>query len=167
MRRLLMAAFLGLSFGLGCAEAACSASATRGWTNGVTIEAFASGPTCAQAVTTITLRNRSGAAIWTRAHIATDLLNFSQDPTADGKVMTAKLKDWISGDGFMKSVDRLVTEGEFHFTPSEDIDKTTFEKYRKAKLPVFCYIQGMESGNCLAVGKEGIIIELGIQSFPG
>jgi hypothetical protein len=141
----------------------CVAQAERKW-NGVTIEAVSQGDTCEDAVVTLVLRDKAGKPIWVRADIASQMLNFSQEPAADAKAMNAKLSGWISGEGFMPSADKLNLKGEFPFTPK---DKDEFAKARKSKAPLFCYIQGMESGNCLAVGKDGAVMELGVQSFPG
>jgi hypothetical protein len=141
----------------------CVAMAERKW-NGVTIEATSQGDTCQDAVITLVIRDKAGKPIWARAHIAAQLLSFNQDPAVDAKAMIGKLSGWISGEGFMQSADRLTLKGEFPFTPE---DKAMMAKYRKAKLPIFCYIQGMESGNCLGVDKASAVVELGIQSFPG
>jgi hypothetical protein len=147
------------------AEASCVASASRNWVSGLTIEAFAQGPSCAQAVAVISIRKKSGEAVWVQSYITQNVMNFTQPAAATSKVLTATLKDWISGEGFMKSADKLVEGGEFPFTKNDDDE--TFNKYRKAKSPLFCYIQGMESGNCLTVDKSGSVVELGVQSFPG
>ena len=148
------------------ADAACNAMAERLWA-GLKIEAWSAGPNCSQAAVTISLRKGNGAAVWTHSYIAKQLLNFAQINSSGTKAMAKTLGDWISGEGFMKSADALKLDGEFPFAPSEDIDAATLAQYRKAKLPIFCCIQGMESGNCLAKNSDGTLIELGIQSFPG
>jgi hypothetical protein len=51
--------------------------------------------------------------------------------------------------------------------PSSDVEHSAFVTYRKQKRAIFCYIQGMESGNCLMQNRGGEIVELGVQSFPG
>lgn len=149
------------------AEAACNASASRAWVGGTTIEAFAQGPTCEKAVVTLVIRNKAGNPLFMQVHDTAFLMNFTQAPAANAKALAATLKDWISGGGFMTSADKLVVDGEFPFTVDESVNTTTFAKYRKAKLPLFCYIQGMESGNCVVLDKDGVVIDLGVQSFPG
>jgi hypothetical protein len=144
----------------------CVAQAERKWNN-LTVEAFSQGPGCSNAVVTLAIRVRGGKAIWARAHIAHQLLNFSESPTNSPKAMTDKLRSWISGEGFMKSVDGLNLAGEFSFGLADGVSLEVFKAYQKLKLPLFCYIQGMESGNCLAVDKDGAVVELGVQSFPG
>jgi hypothetical protein len=167
--------FLTFAF-TGTAYAECSSKASRAW-GALTIAAVSSGPTCAKAVVTMIIREKSGEAKWARAHVAAQLLNFSQDPIADSNAMTKALKGWIAGDGFKTSVDALAdwpvgkTEymqgAEFPFRLADNIERATFLKYRSAKLSLFCYIQGIESGNCLTLDKNNEIIELGVQSFPG
>ncbi len=168
MRKFFVSMILGLSWTAANAEAfsTCTAQAARKW-NALTIEAIAQGDDCANAVVTLVIRDKTGKPIWARAHIAAQLLNFSQDPMADSKAMTEKLSGWISGESFMKTADKLTLDGEFPFAASSDIDAKSFKAYRKQKLPLFCYIQGLESGNCLAVDKDGGVVELGVQSFPG
>ena len=147
------------------ADASCTASASRSWVSGLTIDAFAQGPTCAQAVGVISIRKKSGEAVWVQSYITANVMNFTQPAATNSKILTATLKDWISGNGFMKSADKLVEGGEFPFTKNDDAQ--SFAKFRKSKAPLFCYIQGMESGNCLTVDKDGAVVELGVQSFPG
>lgn len=148
------------------AYTSCNAQAERKW-NGLTVEAVSQGDTCEDAVVTLVIRDKAGKPIWARAHIASQLLSFTDGPIASSKAMIEKLSGWISGEGFMQSADKLTLDGEFPFTASSDIDQSALKKYRKQKLPLFCYIQGMESGNCLAIDKNGGIVELGVQSFPG
>jgi hypothetical protein len=171
MRKFLMSSGLGLACAaLGAAHAQaytnCNAQAERKW-SGLTIEAVSQGDTCEDAVFTLVIRDKAGKPIWARAHIASQLLSFTDGPIASSKAMIEKLSGWISGEGFMQSADKLTLDGEFPFTVSSDIDQSDLKKYRKQKLPLFCYIQGMESGNCLAIDKDGGVVELGVQSFPG
>ena len=167
LRKLSFGMFAGYALMFAPAFATCTASTSRNWVDGHTIEAYAQGPTCAQAVATLIIRRKSGEAIWAYAHVTSNLMNFTQSPAANAKALTAQLKDWISGNGFMKSADKLVTDSEFPFMLNEGVDAATFAKYRKAKLPMLCYIQGMESGKCVALDNKDGVIELGVQSFPG
>ncbi len=158
---------LVMMFAVTPAAAACSATAARAWVGGTTIEAFAHGPSCAKAVVTLVIRNKVGNPLFMQAHDTAFLMNFTLAPAANAKALGTTLKDWISGGGFMTSADKLVVDGEFPFMVDEGVDAATLAKYRKAKLPLFCYIQGMESGNCLVLDKEGAVVDIGVQSFPG
>jgi hypothetical protein len=156
---------LALVLSASSAQAACTAQASHEWVKGLRVEAFAQGPTCAQAVATILVRTKSGEAVWAHSYITSFVMNFTQPPAASSKALTETLKDWISGQGFMKTADKLLESGEFPFTKNDDAE--SFAKYKKAKSPLFCYVQGMESGNCLTVDNNGAVVELGYQSFPG
>ena len=72
----------------------CSASASRGWVGGTTIEAFAQGPTCAKAVVTLVIRNKAGNPIHAQAHDTAFLMNFTQSPAPNAKALGTTLKDW-------------------------------------------------------------------------
>lgn len=149
------------------AEATCNAQSSRHWVKGFRIEAFAQGPTCAQAVATLIVRNKSGDAVWAHSYITNFLMNFTQPPPAIVKALADNMNDWISGGGFMTSADKLVLEGEFPFTVNEAIDADALKRYRNSKAPIFCFIQGMESGNCLVLERDGGVVDLGVQGFPG
>jgi hypothetical protein len=149
------------------AQAACTATVSRSWMKGFTIEAFAQGPSCEKAVVTLVVRGKASAVLYMQAYDTGFLMNFSQSPPATPKQLQTTAKDWISGESFMTSADKLVLDGEFPFTVNEAVDATAMKRYRKDKAPIFCFIQGMESGNCLVIDKDGTIVELGVQSFPG
>jgi hypothetical protein len=144
----------------------CSARTTRTWGD-YSINAQSSGPSCAKAVVTIVIRNKFGEAKMARSYIAAQLMNFSQSPSPDVKAMTNALKDWTSGKGFMNSVDKLTLGGEFPFTPDDALDAPSFKAFRAAKTPIFCYVQGMESGLCIGVRKDSELVQMGVQGFPG
>jgi hypothetical protein len=152
---------------IGTAQAAdCTARTTRAWGD-YSINAQSSGPSCDKAVVTIVIRDKSGSPKMARSYIAGQLMNFSQSPSPDAKSMTNALKEWTSGKGFMTSVDKLTLTGEFPFTPDEELDAPSFKAFRSAKTPIFCYIQGMESGLCIGLRKDGELVQVGVQSFPG
>jgi hypothetical protein len=56
--------------------------------------------------------------------------------------------------------------GEFYFYPEAGVDRATYESVRAARLPVFSYVQGMES-MAVIVLRNGRMEKLGAQSFPG
>jgi hypothetical protein len=170
-------AWCPLGVASGNAQSTCTATTSRTWSKDFTIEAFSHGPTCANSVVTIIIRDRSGKAIWTQAHIAAYLLSFSDTAIVSSKAMKAALGSWISGLDTLNSSDQLpdwpagktaYTDGaEFPFTLAEGIDRDSLLNYRKEKLPLFCFVQGMESLNCVMRDNDGTIIELGLQAFPG
>ena len=167
MRAIYFAVLLSLlPVGQALAFTNCVAQAEHKW-NGLTIEAVSQGDSCDQAVLTLVIRDKGGKPIWTRAHIASQLLSFSEEPASDAKSMIAKLADWISGAGYVPSADKLDVKAEFAFVLSQDVDAKSFADYRKQKRPIFCYVQGMESSACLVLDKDGGVVEIGGQRFPG
>jgi hypothetical protein len=165
MRGLLIGAALSLLFATS-AHADCTARNTRAWGE-FSINALASGPTCDKAVVTIVIRAKTGEPKMARSYIAAQLMNFAQSPSPDSKAMTNALKDWTSGKGFMSAADNLELDGEFPFTLDDGLDAPSFKAFRAARASIFCYIQGMESGLCIGVRKDGELVQMGVQSFPG
>ena len=90
--------------------------------------------------------------------------------------MTASLKQWITRDDRLQQTGALPEwkngadgpeAGEFPFYTNEGVKRDAYTQTRKANLPMFCYVAGMESEACLVLTKDGTIIKIGSQSFPG
>jgi hypothetical protein len=90
--------------------------------------------------------------------------------------MVKALSDWLAQDHMFKSSadlppwgpsDEAPKSGEFPFYPEAGVDREGYEQIRAQKLPVFCYVQGMESLACLTVNREGQVDKVGVQLFPG
>ncbi len=72
---------------------------------------------------------------------------------------SAALPDWpANADG--------PQSGEFPFYPEAGYDRESYMTLRANDLPLFCYVQGMESMGCLAAA-DGEVTKIGVQSFPG
>jgi hypothetical protein len=173
-----MAAMIDLPATAVAAAPGCSASTSTAWQpvrgRAYRLEAFASGPTCALAVVTLVVRAPDGRALWTDAAPAEHLMTFGEVKTraqmaqALGEWLmqahtfrsTAELPEWMRGQDTPMS-------GEFQFLPEAGIDRDTYEETRAAKLPVFCYVQGMESMSCIVLSKDGQMNKIGVQTFPG
>ena len=56
--------------------------------------------------------------------------------------------------------------GEFPFYPEPYYDRSGYEVLRQSDVPLFCYVQGMESIACVAL-ENGRMEKVGVQSFPG
>jgi hypothetical protein len=156
--------------------AGCAAHARSTWTaaerNSYTAEAYTSGPTCEQAVATIVVRAAEGTAIMVEAAPTEHI--FGLNEAKDSRAMQAKLAEWLDqkSSPFATS-DKLPAwatgaeqpnAGEFPFYP--DIDREAYEQIRAAKIPVFCFVQGMESQACYAL-RDGQLERIGVQTFPG
>ncbi|MBL8782734.1 MAG: hypothetical protein JNL06_17485 [Alphaproteobacteria bacterium] len=162
------------------AEAApdCSAAAWRNWTpvkgRAYRTEAFSNGGNCATAVVTIAVRAPDGTVLWSDAAPGAHVMTFAGVKTR-GEMVKA-LSEWLSQDHMFKTSadfppwaagDETPKSGEFPFYPETGVDRETYEQIRAQKLPVFCYVQGMESLACLTVTTDGQMEKIGVQLFPG
>lgn len=136
-------------------------------------EAFSDGPTCAHAVVTLVIRAPDGAPLWADAMPASQVMTFSQ-VRKSGK-MTAALREWLAQSHLFRSSldlpawkkgEAAPIAGEFPFYPDEAVDRDYYEQVRSERLPVFCYVQGMESLACIVL-KDGAMMKVGLQTFPG
>jgi hypothetical protein len=170
------------------ALADCHASVSRKWNisskTRLTIDAAALGSDCKRTVVVIVVRDSKDQVKYTLSMAAEDNAIFSSlvdAPVTNTMNMRAALGEWIDA-GLSSKKNRLSqylewkagAEGpaenppaEFPFTVNSDVSRETYEKWRKQNLPVFCFVQGMESIRCLVLTTEGTISEVGIQSFPG
>jgi len=156
----------------------CSAVVSRVWTpaggRNYRTEAFSNGDKCANAVVTIAVRASDGTVLWTDAAPGAHVMIFAGVKTR-GEMVKA-LGDWLAQDHMFKSSadfppwgpnDEAPKSGEFPFYPEAGVDRETYEQIRAQKLPVFCFVQGMESMACLTVTADGQIEKVGVQLFPG
>jgi hypothetical protein len=170
------------------AAADCNTSVSRKWNvnskQAYLIEASSIGPDCKRAVTVMVVRDGNGEVKYSLSMASKDNAVFgglADKPVADLKAMRVALGEWLDA-GLSSKKNRLSkflewkagTDGpaetppaEFPFTVSSEISRETYEAWRKQNVPVFCFVQGMESMRCLVLTKEGTINEVGIQSFPG
>ena len=157
----------------------CTASADGVWAaagKGVTVEAFARGATCETAAAAFVVRDETGAIVFSGVYQTDQIMVLAGmktpkeletalkgwiDPTQGGFETTASLPEWKAGAEAPESQ-------EFPFYPEEGMDQATYTKLRNAKAPLFCFVQGMESTNCLVKDPEsGSIFPIGVQTFPG
>jgi hypothetical protein len=121
------------------------------------------------------VRNTSGEPIYTQSHITSDLMTLA--PAADPAAMNTALTEWVAPETTMSTTSTLpewaanaeMPGGEFPFYPDNHPDGYSREAYaamRAANLPMFCYVQGMESLSCIIYGDGGIE-HIGVQAFPG
>jgi hypothetical protein len=157
----------------------CQASATGVWhasTNQTfSVEASSAGPDCAHAVATIAVRDASGKVLWADAAASEHVMTLAQ--AHDLAAMEHALTNWIdSNNRTIASTSALPDwpeganapqNGEFPFYPEGDgASRDAYLALRTANVPVFCYVQGMESEACVAL-QNGEMTKIGVQSFPG
>lgn len=170
------------------AEASCDVTVARAWKVGrklpYSVEASSVGPDCKRAVALMVVRDGKGEVKYSFSSAAKDIGifgNLAEAPVADKKIMRVALGEWLDV-GLSSNQKRLSnylewkagTDGpaenppaEFPFTVSSDVSRETYEEWRKQNVPVFCFVQGMESMRCIVLTKDGSISEVGIQRFPG
>ena len=136
-------------------------------------EAFSHGGNCANAVVMIVVRGPNGAPLWSDSMPSAQLMTFAGIKSP--REMPQALGEWLRQSHLFKSSADLPpwkkgetapTSGEFAFYPDASIDRDAYEKTRSARVPVFCYVQGMESLACVVL-EDGGMTKLGLQTFPG
>jgi hypothetical protein len=167
------------------AQAVCAASASMAWTGskrpGLSLQAYAVGETCSKAVLVLAVADAKGKPLWATSRLAEFDAMFQDPSVATPAGMTATLKDWL--DTGLKTSPKtsallpawhagqdnpLLNPGEeFGFYAAPDLSQEFYEEMRAKKLPVFCFVQGMESESCFIADPDGNITEFGGRTFPG
>lgn len=156
------------------AASGCTAAATTAW-QGLDVEASARGPDCARAAVTLVFRaSGSGEITRMETHRAMDVTTLASVNDAAG--METALTEWIdqTTPEFASSANlpewpdnaESPMRGEFPFLPTEGTTREAYEVIRARAAPLFCYVRGMESINCLAL-VDGDLNDIGVQTFPG
>lgn len=159
------------------AASGCDVSASSVWVppgqRPLRTEAVSHGPRCDKAIVVVTVRSADGTPLWVDAHVGQFVMPFAGVRTTTA--MKTALAEWIRQDHQLKTAASLPpwpagaeqpSSGEFPFLPDEAVDREYYEAARRARLPLFCYVQGMESMSCVAL-KDGGMLKLGVQLFPG
>jgi hypothetical protein len=156
-------------------SAGCDARGVSQWAAGeatYSVEAASFGPDCARAVATIVIRDGSGVPVYSEAHLAAHVMPLAH--VTDAVAMQTALAEWTNPGQRQTSAGlpqwpanaESPATGEFPFYPHEGIDRAQYEGIRARNLPVICYVQGMESLNCLVL-EDGGLTSIGLQTFPG
>ncbi|MFO1187546.1 MAG: hypothetical protein U1E87_08930 [Alphaproteobacteria bacterium] len=159
------------------ASESCNLSAETDWQAGqqkFRVEAHSNGDDCAQAVVTLIVRDAKGGVLWTDSAPADHVMIFA-DVKSPGDMMVA-LASWIGEEQpfattadlaeWKQGADQPIL-GELYFYPEPGVDRAYYEAQRAARLPVFSYVQGMESMAVIVLQTDGRMEKLGAQSFPG
>ena len=170
------------------AVASCDVSVSRKWAverkTNYTINASSLGSNCAQAAVVLIVRDGKGEVKYSFVGAAKDIgsfTNLAESPVTDVKKMRVALAQWLDA-GLSSKMNKLSNfpdwkvgadgpaedpPSEFPFTVSSDLDRNSYIDWRKQNVPVFCFVQGMESARCIVLTKQDVVSEVGIQSFPG
>lgn len=179
LRGLAAACVVAAAFAPGAlaAEAgACSARHGETWAAGkqsFKIETMTDGPTCELAIATLVIRAADGVPMWYEVFAAAQVMQLAGQP--DAASMKKALAEWTLPNTAQSNSSTLAAwkkgaegpdAGEFAFYVEEGVDRDTYEAIRKAKLPMYCFVQGMESLSCLVL-QDGALMKVGVQAFPG
>lgn len=160
------------------ASAPCVATANRDWAPEggprFKVEATSAGPDCQHAVATLAIRDAANGIHWVAAYPASQVMSLASARSLEE--MQAALADWTNSSNstivtssalpdWPANADRP-ENGEFPFYAAEGMDRGQYMSIRQQNVPVFCYVQGMESLNCLGY-LDGGLTAIGIQSFRG
>jgi hypothetical protein len=156
------------------AEAAsCAAAAASVWRE-LRVEASSAGVDCESANAAIVLRNSAGEGLYSETFPAAQVLTLATARTQAG--MQAALSEWIASSNHSMDTSGALPDwpqgadapvsGEFPFYPREGMTRDAYMNLRRANVPLFCFVQGMESMACLAL-EGGAVAKAGVQAFPG
>jgi hypothetical protein len=150
------------------ASSACARSAAHEvtWSNANapdTITASSEGPSCAQAVVTLSIRNASGDALWAHAETyyaltAGDGLPAGEQPAVSPEQMdsfltglarvsetrSSTLPEWREGVA-------TLSQSAQTFSYDTPFDRETYEMLRGRDLPMLCYAAAAEASDCLII----------------
>lgn len=145
---------------------ACTRTATKqiAWT-GIeatdTVTARSDGPSCAQAVVTLTIRNAAGDPLWTYASTYYDMTvggRTDQAPAVSAEEVDRFLAGWVdvtlnrSGElpEWAADADTLsaANDGISYFT---ELDRDMYEGLRARNLPQLCFAAAVEASQCLVI----------------
>jgi hypothetical protein len=161
----------------------CVAEAQAQWaaTSKTTVQIFAKseGADCASAKATLTITGPNGKLLHTFEAPVEVMRNTIFTDANTPETMQAALGAWIDpksasilgttgGLPEWKAGAELPGDPEFPFMPAEGMARDGYAKMRAQKRPIYCYVQGGESENCVALDETvGILTSVGLQRFPG
>jgi hypothetical protein len=159
------------------ASVGCESHARAAWEAApgqrFSITASADGPTCQNAVATLTIRDPAGKVLMAEAYPVEFVMNLREKKT--DTELDAALAEWIdpakstpsnTKDLIAWPAGQTHPPGEFPFYPEDDVDQKIYESYRTKAQPVLCYVQGGESMACVLWDTDRLV-RLGVQTFPG
>lgn len=137
-------------------------------------QAVTSGPSCAQAVVLLTVRDEAGAPLLAWASPTRDIFGLKDASTP--AAMKEELARWIRQDQASLASTGVLPDwpegqdspmgGEFPFYPESWIDRAAWAELRATPAPLFAFPQGQES-MAVYLLRDGYLELIGVQLFPG
>lgn len=150
------------------ASADCDLTATAHWggdpDSGLTARAVTTCEAGGRIRATLTLVDEAGT-IQHEGHYPTDEVMVLA--WAEPGQLAASLDEWLTAFTQLDNTIHLPSDtAEFPFYPAEGLTQADIDALRTRGLDMACYIQGMESANCLLRDGDGVR-EIGVWLFPG
>jgi hypothetical protein len=155
----------------------CAATASAPWAAGaetLTVEGSTTGADCASAEARLALRRGDGGGE-TYAQVFSASSIFTLAGASSAEDMQRRLQEWVNGAGPVldstgdlpewEENAELPGNSEFPFRPY-GIDRAAYAALRATDVPMFCFVQGMETQACFWL-DQGALRRIGEQSFPG
>jgi hypothetical protein len=150
------------------AGSSCTRSATHEvtWSNANapdTITASSEGPSCAQAIITLSIRNAAGDALWAYAETHYALTAGDGLPAAEQPaISTEQMDEFLSGLARVSEMRSstlpewregvaTLSESAQTFAYDTPFDRETYEMLRGRDLPMLCYAAAAEASDCLII----------------
>lgn len=141
------------------------------------VAASASNPICAEGDARIAVTDASGNTLFSGAYAIAPMTTTVFADVASPDALKAALQQWIAPGQGADTTRELPDwpadaeqpqSGEFPFYPAEGMTRDAWLRLRAQDKPVFCFVQGGESMNCLVLdAAAGTLQSVGAQSFPG
>lgn len=126
------------------------------------------GDDCATATVSIALRGPTMRVLWRENFLTEDLAGFQA--AVDARSMRSVLVRWITSGGSTRQTARQLPPwpnlDARRFAVDEEINQAEYESVRRADVPIFCYVAGLDRRRCVALVDEGRdVVTMGFQLF--
>lgn len=147
-------------------RSACARVATHdiAWSSATpdTITALSDGPSCAQAIVTLVIRNSAGDPLWAFSSTYYDLTAGGAPPEGAPAVTEEAMDAFLAGWARvteMRSSDlpawregvSTLTESATTFSYDTPFNREAYEMLRARDLPIVCYAAAVEGSQCLLI----------------
>jgi hypothetical protein len=141
-----------------------------------TVTATASGPSCSQAIVTLTVRNAAGDPLWAHAGTLYGMSAGGAAPADAAPIGAETVDAFLSGWSSIEVVGAAtlpqwredaatLTESATTFAYETPFDREVYEGMRARDLPMLCFASAVEAVTCLVIdpasGEPAIIASYG------
>ncbi|WP_297732687.1 hypothetical protein [uncultured Maricaulis sp.] len=150
------------------ATADCGLSATADWggdpASGLTARAVTACDANGRIHATLSLVDATGTTQFEARYPTDEVMLLAW---AEPGQLAPALADWLTAFTDLDNTTHIPgPDAEFPFYAAEDLTETDINTLRTEARDMACYVQGMESANCLVREGDGVR-EIGLMLFPG